>query len=278
MSDNTSKIIVSLLGVAGLILYGYLIFLADVSAEYQKYTVIVASLGVLYPLISLIDNEHLTGNAWKAIGIGSLGACLILLAGYGAKVNTNDGLGWDFFNAISTEHFRMFYLIILVIANVVPLISKKFSVWVSSLIIGLMIPVIIASLIALAIVAIGLAILNAAGKSNNSSNSWSSLLTNSSGSSNKGSGANKNSFIQTKGNDNRRYAYLIIRYARSVDESRNTDSLYKASEALPLDFTFDQISTYLKKKYGLGYDPVIVNTRVHHYIEKDGVDPYAYKI
>lgn len=278
MSNKSVKVMVSLIGVAGLIFYGYLTLKADISVENQKYTVLAASLGVLYPLISITDNEFLVDNGWKLIGVGFLGACIILLAGYGAKVDTEEGLAWDLFNAISTEQFRIFYLVLLVIANIIPLISKKYSVWISSFTIGLMIPVIIASLLALAIVFIGLAILGALGKLNNSSNSWSSILTNSSDNSNIRSGTNTSSSIQTKGNDNRRYAYLTIRYARSVDESKNTDSLYKAMEALPLDFTYNQISRYLQKKYGLGYDPVIVTTRVHHYIEKDSVDPYAYKI
>ena len=42
MNEKTAKIIVSLIGVAGLILYGYLIFMSDISADYQKYTVLAA--------------------------------------------------------------------------------------------------------------------------------------------------------------------------------------------------------------------------------------------
>jgi hypothetical protein len=178
MSDKTKKNIFSLIGVAGLILYGYLILKADISDENQKYTVIASALGVLYPLMSLTDNEFLNGNGWKAIGFGFLGTLTICLAGYGTKVDTEEGLAWDLFNAFSTEQFRMFYLVVLVIANIIPLVSKKYSVWVSSFAIGLMIPVIIVSLIALAILAIGLAILGALGKNNNSSNSWSSIFSN----------------------------------------------------------------------------------------------------
>lgn len=278
MSDNTAKIFYSLIGVAGLILYGYLILKADISVENQKYTLLAASLGVLYPLMSLTDNEFLVGNGWKAIGVGFVGICIILFAGYVSKVDTEEGIIWDLFNALSTERYRLLYLIILAFANIFPLISKKYSVWGSAFTIGLMTPVIIASLIALAILAIGLAFLGALGKSNNSSNSWSSIFTNSSDNSNNESRTNSNNILRNKGNVNRRYAYLTIKYSRSVEESRNIDSLYKTSEALPLDFSYDQISRYLKKKYCLGYDPVIVNTRVHHYIEEDGVDPYAYKI
>lgn len=180
MNDESVKTFVSLLGVAGFILYGYLLFMSDISVENQKYTVIVASLGLLFPMVSLSSSELLPGNKYKAYGIGFVGACVILAAGYSSKVDTEDGLIWDFLTAISTEGYRYFYFIILLLSNICPLISKRYSVWLSAFTIGIMLPVLIASLLVLAIIIGGLSALGASGKSNSSSNSWSSIFSNSS--------------------------------------------------------------------------------------------------
>lgn len=177
MSDKSAKVIISLIGVAGLILYGYLLFMSDISVENQKYTVLAASIGVLYPLFSLTDNEFFIENKWKALGVGFASLCIILFAGYTSKVDTQDGLVWDFVNAITTDGYRYFYFFLLVVANICPLISKKLSVWLSPFTIGIMIPVIIASLLLLALIVVGLSILGAYGKSNKGSNSWSSILS-----------------------------------------------------------------------------------------------------
>ncbi len=104
MNNESAKVIVSLIGVAGLILYGYLIFMSDISADYQKYTVLAASLGVLYPIGTLSDNEYLNGNGYKTFGIGLLGACVFLFAGHASKIDTEDGLIWDFFKAITIDN------------------------------------------------------------------------------------------------------------------------------------------------------------------------------
>ena len=276
MSDKSAKVIISLIGVAGLILYGYLLFMSDISVENQKYTVLAASIGVLYPLISLTDNEFFIENKWKALGVGFASLCIILFAGYTSKVDTQDGLVWDFVNAITTDGYRYFYFFLLVIANICPLVSKKISVWLSPFTIGIMIPVILASLLLLALVIVGLSLLGAFGKSNSGSNSWSSIFSNTSGTSNSSKEPTKP--IQVKGNDNRRYALLEIEYARDEYAARNAISYYKALENLPLDFSSNQISRYLQKKYMLGYDPVIVKTKIKDYRNKDSVDPIAYKI
>ena len=181
MNNESAKVIISLIGVAGLILYGYLIFMSDISADYQKYTVLAASLGVLYPLGALSDNEYLSGNGYKAFGIGLLGACVILFAGYASKIDTEDGLIWDFFKAITTEGYRYFYFFLLLVANILPLVSKKYSIWLSAFTVGIMIPVLIASVLALAIIVGVLSALGASGKSNGSSNSWSSIFSGTSG-------------------------------------------------------------------------------------------------
>ena len=109
MSNKSVKVMVSLIGVAGLILYSYLILKADISVENQKYTVIAASIGVLYPLISLTDNEFFNEKKWNALGVGFAGLCIILFAGFASKVDTQEGLVWDFLNAITTDGYRYFY-------------------------------------------------------------------------------------------------------------------------------------------------------------------------
>ena len=109
MNNKSTKVIISLFGVAGVILYGYLLFICDISVEYQKYTVLAASIGVLYPLISLTDNEFFYINKWKTLGVGFAGLCIITVAGFASKVDTQDGLVWDFLNAITTDGYRYFY-------------------------------------------------------------------------------------------------------------------------------------------------------------------------
>lgn len=278
MSDNSARVIVSLIGVAGLILYGYLLFMCDISVENQKYTVLAASLGVLYPLISLTDNEFYISGKWKALGVGFAGLCIILIAGFASKVDTQDGLVWDYVNAITTDGYRYFYFFLLVVANICPLVSKQISVWLSPFTIGIMIPVILASLLMLAIIIAGLSLLGAYGKSNKGTSSWSSIFNSTSSTSNNTVPQKSEAPKRTKGTDNRRYAILDIEYARDEYAAKNAVGFYHAREALPADFTYNQISRYLKKKYMLGYDPVIVNTKIKNYTSKDSVDPNAYKI
>lgn len=278
MSEKSAYVIVSLIGVASLLLYSYLLVMGDIAPENQKYTVIAASVGLLYPIISLSNNEDTKFYGWKIFGVGFAGLCIVLISGFATKVQTSEGVIWDFLNAVTTKEWLYFYLIILIVANICPLVVKKYSVWVIPFVIGIMAPVLIASILLLVIFVVGLFIASLYGKSNNTSNSWSSAFSSSSSSTNNTAPHKSVKSAQTKGMDNRRYATLIIEYARDEYAVRNAIGYYKAIENLPLDFSYDQISRYLQKKYMLGYDPVIVKTKVKYYTSKDAVDPYAYKI
>ena len=245
MKDDSVKTIVSLLGIAGFILYGYLLFMSDISAEYQKYTVIVASLGLLFPMVSLSSIELMPGKKYKAYGIGFVGACVILSAGYFSKVDTEDGLIWDFLTAISTEGYRYFYFIILLLANICPLISKRYSFWLSAFTIGVMLPVLITSLLVLAIIIGGLSALGASGKSNSSSNSWSSIFSNSSGTNDHKNGGDNPSSLHKDD-----YSYTPRVYYK-VEWKHNRQPLTSTAHLeLPFDATVNDFKNRLQKMYG----------------------------
>lgn len=248
MNNESAKVIVSLIGVAGLILYGYLIFMSDISADYQKYTVLAASLGVLYPLGALSDNEYLSGNGYKAFGIGLLGACVILFAGYASKIDTEDGLIWDFFKAITTEGYRYFYFFLLLVANIFPFVSRKYSIWLSAFTIGIMIPVLIASLLALAIIIGVLSALGASGKTNGSSNSWSSIFSGTSGANTK---SNKEANVTDLSQPSEPLFNFKIEWDNS-DGSRLGPKPISSTQyiRLPRNSSYAEISKALKRMHG----------------------------
>ena len=183
MSEKSANVIVSLIGVAGLLLYFYLLVMGDIAPENQKYTVIAASIGLLYPAVSLSDNEDLKLYGWNAFGVGVVGLCIVLISGFATKTQTSEGIIWDLLNAVTLKGWLYFYLVLLIIANLCPLVLKKYSIWVSSFVIGIMVPVLIASILLIAIFVVGLYLLSLYGKSNNTSNSWSSIFNSSSTSS-----------------------------------------------------------------------------------------------
>ena len=278
MSDKSANVIVSLIGVAGLLLYFYLLVMGDIAPENQKYTVIAASAGLLYPAISLFESEDVKLYGWKALGVGLVGLCIILISGFAIKVQTSEGVIWDFLVAVTTKGWLYFYLVILIVANLCPLALKRYSIWVIPFVIGIMVPVVIATLLLLAIIIGGLSLLGLFGKSDKTTNSWSSILSSSSCNSNNGSSQTSIKQNITKKVDNRRYAWIKIEYARDEYDAINAIGYYKAKEALPTDFTNEKISKFLKKKYGLGYDPIIVKTEIDIYTDKDSVQPLAFKI
>lgn len=249
MNNETAKVIVTLLGVAGLTLYGYLLFMSDISVENQKYTVIAASLGLLFPMVSLSRNEFLPGNEYKAYGIGLLGVSIILFAGYYSKVDTESGLIWDFFKAISTERYRVFYFFILLLTNICPLISKRYSVWLSAFTIGVMLPVLIASLLVLAIIIGGLSALGASAKSNSSTNSWSSIFSNSSDS---GNSLRSREITEQQMSQSSEPLYTFwIEYDFSEGSRMGPDALsHTMNVRLPGNASFSDIDKVLKKRWG----------------------------
>ena len=185
MFNDNNKIIATIVGVAGLILYAYLLFFADISPEKQKYTVLAAALGVLYPIASLSNNMYYSWNTGKVWGVGIASACLIIIIGLITKVETSDGLIYDLFNSISSQGYRYFYLLLLIVANIYPLVSEEDSIWTSAFAIGIMAPVIIASLLVLLAIIIAIFIFKAVSDAD-SSRSWSSGSTNTSDYSNNG--------------------------------------------------------------------------------------------
>ena len=264
MSDKSAKVIISLIGVAGLILYGYLLFMSDISVENQKYTVLAASIGVLYPLISLTDNEFFIENKWKALGAGFAGLCIILIAGYASKVDTQDGLVWDFVNAITTDGYRYFYFFLLVVANICPLVSKKIAVWLSPFTIGVMIPVILASLLLLALIVAGLSLLGAYGKSNKGTSSWSSIFSSPSSTN---SNTNKERISASSLEPKKSPSYVPHATFRIVWRHNSQPLTYNADFDLPVDATVSDFERKLKKMHG--GDATIVSYR-------RGNDPTVY--
>ena len=263
MNDNSSRVIVSLIGVAGLILYGYLLFMCDISVENQKYTVLAASLGVLYPLISLTENEFFISGKWKALGVGFAGLCVILIAGFASKVDTQDGLAWDFINAITTDGYRYFYFFLLVVANICPLVSKQISVWLSPFTIGIMIPVILASLLMLAIIIAGLSLLGAYGKSNKGTSSWSSIFSSPSSTN---SNTNERKSVSSS-EPKKSPSYVPRAHFRIVWRHNSQPLTYNADFELPVDATVSDFERKLKKMHG--GDATIVSYR-------RGNDPTVY--
>jgi len=250
MSNESAKVIVSLIGVGGLLLYGYLILIYDTPVEYLKYTVILSSLGILYPLVSLSNNEYFKENQWKVWMVGLTSMGIILIAGYSSKVTTNDGLIWDFYNAVSSEGYRLFYFVILIAANICALASKKLSLWCSAFTIGFMSPVILASIIIFAIIVIGLIALGSSSKSNSVS-SWTNIFNSSNPSS---------SSSETEGKQNYTESKPILLSFKVEWKERTQPLTYTAFFNLPANASVNDFKRELYK-LGRNKDIIIINYR-----------------
>ena len=249
MSSKSAKVITSLIGVMGVILYGYLIFICNIPEDYQKYTVLASAVGLLYPVVSLSDNEFLVGKGYMAFAIGFVGTCAIFIVGYTSKDNTDAGVVWDFLVAITSEAFRYLYFFLLIIANVFSLMSKKISMWLSSFIIGFMMPVLILVLI---ILVIGVSILGATSKSKGSSNlSWSSIFSNTSDGEN-----NKREDVKISNSNNLPQSSELIytfniEYDYSNGSRKGLDPIsYNQRISLPRNASLSDISKALKRMHG----------------------------
>ena len=271
-TEKTSNILIGV-GLVGLLAYGYMLIFSEISPENLKYSVLVCSFAALLPFaitIRKITTDYSTGSFW---GIVIVVAAIFSFIAYSMMNATKDGILFDLFAVVSSEGFRWLYLSLLVISTILPFIWEKGAPYVLAITLGVIIPVILYTIIILVVILIGCYVLSLFGKSNNTSSSLGSLFT---------SSPNRNSVevkpIQTKEIDNRRYATLNIEYARDEESARTAIGFYKAIETLPLDFTNEQISRYLNKKYMLSFYPYIVKTEVKYYTSKDSVDPVAYKI
>lgn len=272
-TENSSNIMIGV-GVLGLLAYGYILIFSDISTEYLKYSVLACAFASLLPFavtIRKMTTDFSSGYYWGVV-IGV--AALAFLVAYSMMKPTDEGIVFDLFAVVSSDSFRWLYLVLIIIATICPFVWEKGAPWVSAITIGVLIPVILSTILVLLAIVIGCYILSLFGKSNNSSSSLKSWL----GESTTTKTQENTKQIQTNGVDNRRYANIKIKYGRSIEECRNDYSLYRKTEALPVDFTYDQISRYLKRKYCLGYDPVIVSTEIGVYTSKDSVHPIAFKI
>lgn len=277
---NNRGFIVNLLFGLGLlcfIWFLYLMFFCNIKGDNHILFLITCVGALLFPICVIYKNGIETVEIKKSIIIAvcSLLVNIILIFFTSHK-------GTDFidklFLTLTSEPYRWLYLIMLVIACICVVAKNRIGVWLTAILLGIIAPAIIAAVLYVILFVIAIIFVLLFGSKGSSSSLSSSSKNLSSSTSNNTSPQKSNEPAQTKGIDNRRYASLIIEYARDEDAARNAIGFYKAIETLPLDFTYDQISRYLQKKYMLSYNPVIVKTSVNHYANKDSVDPMAYNI
>jgi hypothetical protein len=273
-TENSSNIMIGV-GVLGLLAYGYLLLFSNISIEYLKYSVLACAFAALLPFaltIRKMTEEFSTGAFWGiVIGV----AALVFLVAYSMMKPTDEGIVFDLFAVVSSDSFRWLYLVIIIIATICPFVWGKGAPWITAVAVGVLVPVILSTILVLLAIVIGCYILSLFGKSKGSSSSGLSSWL---GESTSTKAQENTKPIQTNVVDNRRYARIKIKYGRSVDECKTDYALYRKTEALPVDFSYDQISRYLKRKYSLGYDPVVVDTEIEIYTTKDSVHPIAFKV
>lgn len=274
-TENSFNIMIGV-GVLGLLAYGYILIFSDISTEYLKYSVLACAFASLLPFavtIRKMTTDFSTGYYWGVV-VGV--AALVFLVAYSMMKPTDEGIVFDLFAVVSSDNFRWLYLVLIIIATICPFVWEKGASWISAITIGVLIPVILSTILVLLAIVIGCYVLSLLGKSNNSSSSLKSWL----GESTTTKTPQTANATQTNVVDNRRYAWLNIEYCRKSDyeiSGGKINNPYKAHECLPIDFTYAQISEYLRKKYGK-VDMVILNTEIDGYTGRDSVDSYAWKI
>ena len=247
-SEKSSNIMIGV-GALGLLAYGYLLLFSDISKDDMKYSVMACAFASLLPLAVTIRKMIDDFSTWMFWGVVIGVAALVFLVAYSMMKTTGDGIIFDLFAVVSSESFRWLYLVLLVIATICPFVWGKGAPWLLAITMGVLVPVILSTILVLLAIVIGCYVLSLFGKSSNSSSSLKSCL----GESTTTKTPQIANATQTNVVDNRRYANILIKYGRSIEECKNDYSLYRKTEALPVDFTYDQISRYLKKKYSLGF-------------------------
>jgi hypothetical protein len=277
-TESSSNIMICV-GFVGLAFYGYLLFGNNLSVEELKYSVFVCTIASLLPFALTIRRlkTDFSARNFSLIAIGS--AAIFTLVAYSMVKATDDGILFDFFAVISSENFRWFYFAMLIISSISPLVWDNGAPWILGAVVGILIPIALYTILLILVFIIGFYILSLFGKSKGASSSgignWLSDLSNNNRQDSKPEQPKRSTVV-----DNRRYAWLDIEYCRRSDyeiSGGRISNPYKAHECLPVDFTFDQIAKYLRKKYGK-VDMVILNTKIDLYAGKDSVDSCAWKI
>ena len=277
-TENSSNIMIGV-GILGLLAYGYMLMFSDISIEYLKYSVLACAFASLLPFaltIRKMTGDYSTGAFWGiVIGV----AVLVFLVAYSMMKPTDEGVLFDLFAVVSSDNFRWLYLVLIIIATICPFVWEKGAPWITAIAIGVLVPVILSTILVLLAIVLGCYVLSLFGKSKGTSSSgfgnWLSDLSNNNQQDSKPEQPKRSTVV-----DNRRYAWLDIEYCRRSDyeiSGGRISNPYKAHECLPVDFTFDQIAEYLRKKYGK-VDMVILNTKIDLYAGKDSVDSCAWKV
>lgn len=270
---NKSCILNSLIGIGifCFVWYLFLMFFSDLKGDSLIGLITVCVGALLFPMCMIYKNGITKVEIKKGtiVAICSLFANLIIIYFAGHK---NSNFIDIIINVLSSEPYRWIYLISLVVTGICVTIKNSVGLWLTAILLGILAPAIIIAVFYIVMLVIALIFVLVFGSRDSSSGSF---ARNKDFSSNTSSGAQNTS---KRVSDSRRYARLKIEYATDEDAARNAVGFYKAIEALPLDFTNNQISRFLNKKYRLGYDPVIVKTEIDGYVGKDYVEPLAFMI
>ena len=256
MKSINSMKIVSLIGSAIFLLFAYLLLVSNVSDGYLKYILLLSPSGLFYPIAALWEDGSLQNKKWRVIIIAFLSMLFFYADACSTITETGNGLLYDLYMTISTQMYQVCLLFFMLVANVCTLISKKVSLWITPIVLGIMLPIALATIVAIVAIIIGLFMMGSSSKRTND-NSTSSVGEQDQVNSNSSSTNKSRTYNQNYTEDKTRYYKYRITWSESEYVHKGFENVNK--EILPENVSIDYIKKYLFKKYQL---PVSVIVKV----------------
>ena len=146
------------IGILALLSNLYLLFISDYNPEngFRYLPAILVIVGLSAPISFLVKYKNTDDEYLYAFMAAIVGLIISVIAGIIIKNNTNNSFLTDFFYALSSGGFSVFYLILLIVSLVISWRMRKYGIIAISFLIGFLSPMIIAAIIYLLFVIIGI--------------------------------------------------------------------------------------------------------------------------
>ena len=129
-SLSTPQKILLCVGIIAILANVYLLFLGDYNPEkdFRYLPAILVIVGLSAPISFLSKCKNSDDEYLYAIIAAIVGLILSIIAGYIFKDNANHSFLTDFFNALSSNGFSVFYLVLLIITLIISWQVRKYGI------------------------------------------------------------------------------------------------------------------------------------------------------
>ena len=148
------------LGILAILANIYLLFFSDFNLEkdFRYLPVILVTIGLLAPVSFWFKYKNTDDEYLYSLIAAIVGLVISIIAGIILKEKTNDSFFADFFDALSSSGFSIFYLVLLVISLIISWRVSRYGIIAVAFLVGFLSPMIIAAILYLVLIIIGIII------------------------------------------------------------------------------------------------------------------------